>query len=362
MFIYSRYLTKQLFWTTVFLTFAFTGAVWLTQSLRYIDFVMARGLPIFTFLKLISYLLPNLMATILPISLLIATLLVLHKFYTDNELIVLRAFGLSNLQLIKPSLFLACCVTLMLYFMNLYVHPITTRYYKEFKAEIRNSLTSFMIQPGEFNSFKKMTFFVKSRTRAGELQGVFIYDSRDAKKPIAITAEKGIILDKDNGLHLILFKGTRQSNDVKTKKPSILTFGEYSLEITNPPEIDERDRKPGEYFLDELLNPQANIEPRLRHKYKVEAHQRLLLPFTAFPFVLFACIAYLCGEYDRRGRTKRVIGVIFSCILLEVLILTLLNQSEKTSALIYSAYGVVLLTIISALVVLLQEQRLKWKQ
>lgn len=359
MFIYSRYLAKQLFWTTLFLTFALTGAVWLTQSLRYIDFVMARGLPMFTFFKLISLLLPNLLITILPISFLIATLLIMNKFYSDNELIVLRALGLSNFQIIKPSLMLALFISGLLYIMNMYIHPLSTRSYKEFKNEIRNNITSFMIQPGKFNSIRNMTFFVKERTHSGNLRGIFIYDLTTPDKPISITAEKGVTLDKVDGLQVILFNGTRQSVDVKTNKPSILTFDQNSIEIKNPSIAYERDRKPGEYFLSELFSPQENITPKLRHKLRVEAHQRLLFPLIIFPFVLLACLVYLFGDHDRRGRSKRLVAAVFSCILLEVLLLTLLNLSDKAPFLIYSAYGTVFLTTLILFIFLLKIQKFK---
>jgi lipopolysaccharide export system permease protein len=359
MYVYARYLSKQLFWTTIFLTLTLTGAVWLTQSLRYIDFVIARGLSILTFIKLISFLLPNLFATILPISLLIATLFVLNKLYSDNELIVLRSLGISDRQLITPPLVLAFIVSLSLYAMNLYIHPLATQHYKDLKSEIRNSITKMMIQPGDFSSFKNMTFYAKKRTHGGELQGIFIYDYRDPKKPISMTAEKGIILDKDQGLHLILFQGTRQSIDNKTNKPSIMTFDQYSVEIKNPRDIYERDRKPGEFFIDELLNPQNDIPPRLKHKLKVEAHQRLLFPLIVFPFVLMACLAYLFGDHNRRGRAKRVAMTIFGCILLEVFLLLLLNLSSKSVVLIYCAYGTVFATILTLLIFLLKVQKFK---
>lgn len=359
MYIYARYLSKQLFWSTFFLTLTLTGAVWLTQSLRYIDFVIARGLPILTFLKLVSYLLPNLFATILPISLLIATLFVLGKLYSDNELIVLRSLGISDLQLITPPLIIAFFVSITLYIMNIYVHPLATQHYKELKSEIRNSLTNMMIQPGDFNTFKRMTFFAKKRSYGGELHGIFIYDSRDPKKPISITAEKGIILDKDQGLHLILFQGTRQSTEQKTHKPSILTFDQYSIELKNPPDLYERDRKPGEFFIDELLYPNQDISPKLRHKLTVEAHQRLLFPLTVFPFVLMACFAYLFGDYDRRGRTKRVALTVFNCILLQVLLLLMLNLSNKSLLLIYFAYGTIVICVLTLLFLLLNVQKIR---
>jgi lipopolysaccharide export system permease protein len=359
MYIYARYLSKQLFWTTVFLTITLTGAVWLTQSLRYIDFVIARGLSIFTFIKLISYLLPNLFATILPISLLIATLFVLNKLYSDNELIVLRSLGISDRQLITPPLVITFIVSITLYIMNLYVHPLATQHYKELKSEIRNSLTKMMIQPGDFNTFKRMTFFAKKRSPGGELQGIFIYDLRDPKKPVSMTAEKGIILDKDQGIHFILFQGTRQSTDQKTNRPSILTFDQYSIEIRNPPDLYERDRKPGEFFIEELLYPQNDISSKLRHRLTVEAHQRLLFPLIVFPFVLMACIAYLYGDYNRRGRAKRVALTILHCILLEVFLLLLLNLSNKSVVLIYLAYGTIIISILTLLYFLLKVQKSK---
>jgi hypothetical protein len=50
----TRYILGQLVMATVFITLALTFAIWLTQSLRLIDYIVNRGLPASTFLTFIG--------------------------------------------------------------------------------------------------------------------------------------------------------------------------------------------------------------------------------------------------------------------------------------------------------------------
>src|SRR3546814_12837523 len=55
----ARYILAQLVTATIFVTLALTFAIWLTQSLRLIDYIVNRGLPASTFLTFVGLLLPS---------------------------------------------------------------------------------------------------------------------------------------------------------------------------------------------------------------------------------------------------------------------------------------------------------------
>lgn len=358
---YTTYLLKQIAGSGIMITLALVGAVWLTQSLKYIDFVMARGLSFITFVKLVSLLLPNLIAIIMPIALFMATLFVLNKLYSDRELIVFKALGVSNRSIALPFIMVALLFLSIVYAMNFYVNPSSTQQYKSYKASLRNSMTSFVMQPGEFKTFKNITFYVKSRYRQGQLEGLFVYDYRDPEKPFTITAERGLVTEIDNGLKLILFKGTRQDLDRKNNQPNILNFEQYSVEILNPELSGDRDLKPSELSFYELLHPPADASEKLLQKYKAETHQRILLPLNIIPFVLLALGVFLIGDFDRKGRSRQMVMAGGMAIFLEVVILALLNAGGQGLLTVFAAYGFLGITTALLIFAILRNKPLYWK-
>ena len=121
--LYAVYLFWQLTLPTLLATLAFSGAVWLSQSLRFVDLIVNKGLPITTFLYLTLLLFPSLLLVILPFALFCAVLFVYHRLILESELTVMKAVGLSNLQIAAPGLALAGIVTAIGYALSLYVMP-----------------------------------------------------------------------------------------------------------------------------------------------------------------------------------------------------------------------------------------------
>jgi lipopolysaccharide export system permease protein len=354
----TRYIFSQTFLMTLVLSGIFLVAVWLTQSLRFIDYVMSRGLPMALFFKLSGYLLPGLLSTILPITFLIAVLFIFSKLYADSELVVVRALGLSNLQIMIGPLLTACLSLSLLYSLNLYVQPNATKNFKDLKNEIRNNLTGRWIQPGTFNDFNHVTFYVKAKTTSGAMQGVFLYDARNPENPVTITAQLGQIIETAQGLRLLLFNGSRQGIERHTHKPTILNFDQYSLDVENAAPQNTRHRKANEMSMAELFQPDPDISERELNQRRIEAHERILLPLTVVPFALFAGLAFLLGDYSRRGRSKRVIQASLGCVGLEVTLLAFLNLSDKLPFFLPLSYALLGGLSLSAFFVLLAPGRL----
>ena len=69
----TRYILGQLVTATIFVTLALTFAIWLTQSLRLIDYIVNRGLPASTFLTFVGLLLPSFLGVVLPVAAFVST-------------------------------------------------------------------------------------------------------------------------------------------------------------------------------------------------------------------------------------------------------------------------------------------------
>src|ERR1700760_490273 len=113
------YIFRQVLFALVLATGGLTALIWLTQSLRFVDLVVNRGLSFFVFIHLTSLLIPSFIAVILPITTYVVIQFVYQRMATDRELTVMRAAGLSPWALARPALAVALLATITGYCLSL---------------------------------------------------------------------------------------------------------------------------------------------------------------------------------------------------------------------------------------------------
>ncbi len=341
-----RYVFGQLVVVALVVTVALTLAVWLTRSLRLIDLMVNRGLSVDTFLWLVILLLPTFLGVVLPIATFCAVLFIYNKLTMDSEMVVMRAAGLSPLQLAMPALAVGFGAAAMIYSITLYFQPVSYHAFKNLQADIRNDLTSVLLQDGVFNDLRAgVTVYVRARDRDGGLRGILVHDARDRARPVTIVAERGVIAQSESGTQVVLFDGRRQQADPRTKRISTLGFDRYAFDLSLFQESTERPwRDPKERYLGELLNPgQTRAEQRLRNELLAEGHQRLILPLYAIAFVVVGLATLLVGPFNRRGQTWRVLTAIALVAIMEGLQLALRDLAARSAVAIIAMYAAVLL-------------------
>ncbi|WP_431271272.1 LptF/LptG family permease [Dankookia sp. P2] len=99
----DSYIFRQLAAALLAVTIGLAALVWLTQSLRFIELVLDRGLSFLVFIELTGLLLPSFFAVILPITTFVVILFVYVRLSADRELVVMRAAGLSQWRLARPA-------------------------------------------------------------------------------------------------------------------------------------------------------------------------------------------------------------------------------------------------------------------
>jgi len=339
----DRYILRQCFGVMIFVTAALSAAIWLAQSLRLIDLIVNRGLSFEIFLYLAALILPRFLDIVLPIGVFIAVLFTFNRLTSESELVVMRSAGLSQLALAKPVLLLAGIAFLILMSLSVYFMPTSNRAFKDLQFEIRNRFVSSLIQEGTFTTISdKLTIYIRSRDDRGEVSGLLISDSRDPQKPVTILAERGVFVDSPGGARIIMVNGNRQQFDPESRKLSLLTFDSYTLDLEawrDAPVV--RFREAQERFLNELFTPPPDADDSLRAAFLAEAHQRILVPLSAFSFSLIPLACLLPGELNRRGQLKRVllaVGLAFGFELLDLGVNNLAVRSPTAIPLMYVAH------------------------
>src|ERR1700759_3244769 len=132
------YIFRQVLVALVLATGGLTALIWLTQSLRFVDLVVNRGLSFFVFIHLTSLLIPSFVAVILPITTYVVIQFTYQRMATDRELTVMRAAGLSPWALARPAIAAALLATVTGYALSLWAVPASLSAFQQYQWEIRN--------------------------------------------------------------------------------------------------------------------------------------------------------------------------------------------------------------------------------
>jgi len=306
MYRYSNYIARHLVHSTLLIAFSLTSIVWLTQALRFIDFIVNQGVSIAIFLKLTALLIPSLVLMILPPSLFCAVLFVYNKLKSDSELVVLQAAGLSRWRLGIPALQVAAGVVLVGYGIAFYLMPVSYTRFRDMQAYLRNNYASILLEEGVFsNPVEGLTVFIRERDHDGILHGILVHDNRVPEDPITMMAEVGKLVDTPEGPRFLLQNGNRQ--EMRNGKISFLNFESYTLDMSLYAQtMKERALDTQEMFLPQLLTYDDTVTPTENQKRFAEGHQRIIWPAYSLSLTLVALAVLLSGQFNRRGQWQRI--------------------------------------------------------
>jgi lipopolysaccharide export system permease protein len=308
----SRYILRQCFSIMLFVTAVLTAAVWLAQSLRLVDLIVNRGLSPEIFAYLALLILPRFLDIVLPIGAFIAVLFVFNRLISESELVVMRSAGLGPLGLAKPVLVLAGIGFLILMSLSAYFLPASNREFKDLQFEIRNRFVASLLQEGAFTTISdKLTIYIGSRNERGEVLGLLVNDDREPEKPVTILAERGAFAESGGGSRIIMINGNRQQFDRTTGKLSLLTFERYTLDLDQLRDTPMgRFHEAQERYLGELLFPPPGLDSATLDSFRLEMHQRFVVPLSIFSFAIIPLACLLPGQANRRGQLQRILLAI----------------------------------------------------
>jgi|SRR5579859_665551 len=329
----DRYILRQLAVGMVLVTIGLTAILWLTQSLRFIELTVNKGASIATFIKLTVLVMPNFLTIILPVALFTVTLFTYNKLITDRELVVLRAAGWSHWALAKPAMILAGINVVLGLILNLWIIPWSNEAFHKLQYQLRSTATGVMLQEGQFSQIGKgLTVYVRARDPKGELLGLIIHDRRNPDRVITILAERGALVQNEDGTpSVLMFNGTREQVTPGSNRLSLLSFDTDSVQFADGPDNDDdRVRDARERSTHELFSlSESVIGPVQFRQFRVEGHQRFASPLYHLSFAFLATACLLCGWFNRRGQTDRLVIAVALMVLIQALALGVSNIATK---------------------------------
>lgn len=352
----SRYVFKQLLVGLILVATSLTCVVWLSQSLRFVDMIVNRGLSAGMFVYLTGLMMPNFLTVILPVSLFAITTFVYHRMIMDRELVVMRAAGLGHMGLAKPAIALSLLVVMIGYALSTYIVPTSYAQFRELQWDIRYSFSHVLLREGTFNNAAKdITVYVRERTDDGQLLGILAHDDSNEKRSFTLMSERGAMVQTETGAKVVMFNGSRQDFNKENKQLSILYFDRYVFDLDAPSAAGEvRHKEARERSMAELIDLDTEgVNVESIGKYKVEFHRRLALPVSALGFVMIALSVLMSGSFTRRGEGKRVFAAIVLAGMYQGALLAILNVAAKNALYMPAIYAVTAAPVVLGAMVLM---------
>ena len=119
--IINRYIFREIALPFIIILFVLTFVLLMGKILQIMDLMINKGIRVLDIAHLIALIMPNFLLFTIPIALLVSILIAMGRLSADNEITVLKASGVSLLQLSYPvavaSLMAFACAMVIGYFL-----------------------------------------------------------------------------------------------------------------------------------------------------------------------------------------------------------------------------------------------------
>lgn len=223
------------------------------------------------------------MPLLLSLSLFLAILLTLSRWYRDSEMVIWFSSGLSITSWIRPVLTFSLPVVVIIAFLSLFVTPWANLKVEEFKMQLESRDDLAAISPGVFkeSAHADRVFFVESFDELGNIvKNIFVQSIQHQKLGIIVAAEGSRFVEKNGDNYLLMKHGHRYEGMRGTAEYSVTEFEKYAIRV----EAGEVKREPPStesISSSDLITNQNNNNI-------AELQWRLAMPVSALILALFA--------------------------------------------------------------------------
>lgn len=325
--ILSLYIIREILSLFLLSIAVFTLILLLGRLIKLTDLVISHGVPLADISRMIIYLMPSFLVFTIPMAFLLAVLLAFGRLSADNEITVLKAGGISLMQLIPPVLLCGLLATLLALAASTLGVPWGNSAFKRLSFEVLKQNAAVTIREKIFwDDIPGIVLYTEHYDEDQHaLKGVIIHDGRDQRRPMTIFASDGKIGGTSNqhDICLVLNNGSIHAAG-KGNEYRLVKFGEYVMTVGGKGKGAAIGRNEPDMEISELWqqndNPAATAASRL--KMQAELHSRFAFPFAS---IVFAVLAMPFGLQNRRSGKSAGFATSIAILLAYYLMLSLLR-------------------------------------
>ena len=223
--ILHRYVLKEHLGPLTFALTALTSILLLQYIGKHFGELVGKGLPAFVIAEFFALSIPLTVALTLPMAVLVATLYAFSRLAAENEITALKASGVSLVSVLKPVLWAALGVTVVMIAFNDQVLPRSNHKLAVLQRDIAQKKPTFGLREQVINEVSPGKFYLRAGhidESSNLMREVTIYDMADPGVKRTIYADSGNMRMVNNmsDLELLLYNGNTE--DVPTNNPGEL--------------------------------------------------------------------------------------------------------------------------------------------
>ena len=178
----------------------------------YLDELVGKGLELNIIVEFLIYTLAMLMPMALPLSMLLASIMTFGDMGENNELLAMKAAGISLFRIMKPVIVLSILLSIGAFYFSNRVIPVSYKKLMALMTSIRQMRPEIVVKEGVFsNDIDNFSIKVGRRSKEGAmLYDIMIYNHQNDKGNVAVTlADSGTMeITKDKRFMVLnLFSG-----------------------------------------------------------------------------------------------------------------------------------------------------------
>jgi len=274
------YLVKEIFKYIAFVLTAVVGIYIAVDFFEKIDNFMEAKLPFSKVIIFFIYESPFIIAQIIPVSILLAVLIVFGLMNRNNEILALKSSGVGIYYLLKPILFIGLFLTLFLFFFSDIIIPITrSKANQIWLKEVRHESVISREKDIWLKDNRLITHIQSyDKYKDAIIDVTFNYFDENFRLYKRIDAKKGIFEDGN----WILYDFMEQILDKESGKYKTEIYKER-VESVNllPDDLIRVVKKSDEMTFKELLEYTVKIETEGYDatRYRVDLYAKIAFPF-----------------------------------------------------------------------------------
>jgi len=317
----------------------FTLILLMGRLIKLTDLVISRGVPLADVSRMILYLMPSFLVFTIPMAFLLAVLLAFGRLSADNEITVMKAGGISLMQLMPPVVLCGVCAALLTLTASTVGVPWGNSAFKNLSvAVLKKNVAATVREKVFWDDIPGIVMYTEHYDEEHHtLKGVVIHDGRDQSRPLTIFAADGVIGGGPNRNEIRLVLNNGSIHAVGTvEEYRLVHFGEYIMTIGSGGQGATLGRNESDMTVSELLGQiasPATTKP-VRLKTQSELHSRFAVPFAA---LVFAVVAVPLGMQNRRsGKSAGFttsIAILLAYYVVQSLLRTLADKGSIPPAL-----------------------------
>ena len=301
--ILPRYILKQFLPTFGVGLVLFFSVLLMNQFLRLFTLAVMKGLPLIWIMSCFARLLPSFASLTVPMAFLVAAMITLGSLTDAGEVMALRSAGFAYYEIVKPFLWAALVLSVLLLLINHQVGPAGFHSFRQQTTEAGQKMAKIDLRPRSFTPVGPWRLYAREADNAtGRLEGVYLVKPSRTDS-VRVNAERGRLnLVASRGVEMELEEGQLQLPNADPDRYTSGRFDTYRVfmplvEASTPRELDLQELTTGD--LSRKIAA-ADVPRERRLEYIVEKASRSASALS--PFVFFWIAAPLGVGLKRRTR------------------------------------------------------------